>query len=231
MKCISPNWPAPANIKAFTTTRQSIGDIDLKHPKERQSLTRLFALPEEPIWINQVHSAIAIEALPENQDKTADALFTNKPNHLCAVLTADCLPILICNRQGTHIAAIHAGWRGLANGIVEQTLEQLPIAGQDLLVWLGPAIGPGKFEVGSDVLEAFTHHDPEASRAFAPQPGAKWLADLYQLARLRLHKYGINEIYGGNFCTHSQSDLFFSYRRDQGKTGRMASIIWVSPPP
>jgi YfiH family protein len=184
-------------------------------------------LPNEPIWLTQTHSTIAVEAIPEHAEQTADASYTDTVNRVCVVLTADCLPLLICNSRGTKVAAIHAGWRGLAGGIIENTLEKLALPGSELLVWLGPAIGPQKFEVGNDVYDAFIAQDESARMAFIPKAHDKWLANLYLLATQRLNKLGVTAIYGGDYCTHTQSDLFFSYRRDHGKTGRMASAIWI----
>lgn len=226
MKFITPDWPAPACIKAYTTLRSG-----WEGPFQENSwelLKTLLQLPSDPIWVEQTHSAIAIEAIPAHQAQIADATFSAKPNHICVILTADCLPILICNQQGTEVAAIHAGWRGLANGIIEATLKALPFPKDELLVWLGPAIGQQKFEVGQDVYDAFTSQQPESAAAFTPYRPGKWLANLYQLATLRLNRAGISQIYGGQYCTHTQADLFFSYRRDQGITGRMASTIWIS---
>lgn len=228
MNFLTPNWPAPARIKAYTTLRSAWGNsANVKSSDSEHTLQTLLQLPEKPFWINQTHSAIAIEAIEGNQHQTADASFTSAIHRVCIVLTADCLPILICNQQGTQVAAIHAGWRGLASGIIETTLQSLSDSGENLLAWLGPAIGPQKFEVGNDVLHAFTSKQPEALAAFNPVSQDKWLADLYQLATLRLKSFGITHIYGGSYCTYTQPDLFFSYRRDQGKTGRMASLIWI----
>jgi YfiH family protein len=215
MTCIFPEWPAPTNIRAFTTTR----GID----------TASLSLPETPIRLQQTHSAIALPATPEHHQAIADACFTDETNRICQIVTADCLPLLICNREGSRVAAIHAGWRGLAGGIIESTLNALALPGEDLLVWLGPAIGPEKFEVGRDVYDAFTERHPLAQHAFRQQSDTKWLADIYQLATQRLNKHNITHIYGGNFCTFTQNDLFFSYRRDKGETGRMASMIWMEP--
>lgn len=241
MKFITPNWPAPKNIKAYTTTRHGWGGRKPNHDinrgnithtdpnsmQENQQLTTLLQLPEEPIWLTQTHSTIALEAAPDNQEKTADASYTQKTNRICVVQTADCLPLLICNKQGTAVAAIHAGWRGLAGGIIENTLDAMQQPTQDLLVWLGPAIGPQKFEVGTDVFTEFTNRYPDAHSAFTPHTEGKWLANLYELAKLNLQKAGVTQIYGGDYCTYTQDDLFFSYRRENGKTGRMASLIWM----
>lgn len=237
MKFIEPNWNAPASIKAYTTVRNSWGERLPYHDthqgyyssnsEENLLLKNLFHVPETPIWIKQTHSTIALAATPENREQIADATYTNEANRVCIVLTADCLPVLICNQQGTQVAAIHAGWRGLAGGIIERTLEKLNQPGEELLVWLGPAIGPNKFEVGKDVYDAFVNQHSEASAAFIPHQEGKWLANLYELAKLRLKQQGISQIYGGDHCTYTEDDLFFSYRRDNGKTGRMASLIWI----
>ena len=229
MNCLQPDWPAPKHIKAYTTLRTHWGaaDTEPKSTASEHTLTALLQLPTNPIWLTQTHSATVVEATQANINANADASFTTNVNHVCVVLTADCLPILICNKQGTHVAAIHAGWRGLANGIIETTLQQLPVPTEDLLVWLGPAIGPTKFEVGKDVYDTFTNQHTEATAAFKPLADDKWLANLYALATIRLRLHGIFQIYGGDHCTHTQENLFFSYRRDQGKTGRMASVIWI----
>ncbi|MBX3709271.1 MAG: peptidoglycan editing factor PgeF [Gammaproteobacteria bacterium] len=241
MKYIQPDWPVPCNIKAYTTLRNSWGERKPYHDKnhggytcnieESQQLETLLQLPNKPIWLTQIHGNIVIKAAPENQKKAADASYATEPNQICAVLTADCLPILICNKQGTHVAAIHAGWRGLASGIIENTLKTLQQPSDELLAWLGPAIGPQKFEVGNDVYEAFTSEHIVSASAFTPHSPGKWLANLYELAKIRLNLMGISmpQIYGNHFCTYTQDELFFSYRRDKGKTGRMASVIWISP--
>jgi hypothetical protein len=227
---LTPNWPAPPSIKAYTTLRNSWGAEGIGHPEtndERDKLKTIIPLPEEPIWITQTHSTVILEATPENTDKMADATFTMQSNRVCIVVTADCLPLLICNKIGNHVAAVHAGWRGLAHGIIENTLKTLALPADELLVWLGPAIGPQQFEVGSDVYDAFTQFDPASAGAFMAKPQGKWLADLYTLAKMRLASYGVANIYGGNFCTFTQNELFFSYRRDKNSKGRMASLIWI----
>ena len=229
MNRIEPNWLAPANIKAFTTVKSSWGYPGTPYQSESsvKALLELGPLPNAPHWINQTHSNIALPASSENIGKTADASFTHEKQRVCAVLTADCLPILICNKAGTAVAAIHAGWRGLANGIIENTLKALNEPAENLIAWMGPAIGPAKFEVGKDVYDAFTAFQPEAKEAFLPHNNDKWLANLYLLATQRLNLQGVTNISGGEYCTHSQSDLFYSYRRDQGQTGRMVSVIWI----
>lgn len=230
MDYIQPDWKAPANIKAYTTLRHAWGRDKASRDDSltRQQLSSLLDLPSDPIWLNQTHSTIALEALPENKDRIADASYSALPGQVCIVTTADCLPILICNKQGTHVAAIHAGWRGLAGGIIESTLDAMNIPANDLLIWLGPAIGPQKFEVGADVYDAFTNKHSESAAAFIPVSNGKWLANLFELATLRLKLRGVSEISGGRFCTYTQEDLFFSYRRDKGQTGRLASVIWIN---
>ncbi len=223
MDYITANWPAPKNIHAYTTTRTGFGDRT-----DKLKLQQLLSLPQDPIWLTQVHGTEVVVASPENTAVAADASYTNDRNQPCVILTADCLPVLICNKQGTHIAAIHAGWRGLAHGIIERTIQTLNLPSSDLLVWLGPAIGPSKFEVGADVFTEFTAHSSEAEKAFVSMPNGKWLANLYLLARQRLLACGVTQISGGDYCTYSQDEMFFSYRRDKGETGRMASVIWIS---
>jgi YfiH family protein len=225
MKMIKPTWPAPPSVHAFTTTRALwLG----QHGADDAEVVTTFELPTRPIWLKQHHGITVVEATPENFQQAADASFTSQPGTICAILTADCLPVLICDRQGSQVAAIHAGWRGLSAGIIEATLDQLTIAPEDTLVWLGPAIGPQKFEVGEDVYDAFVSQHDAAKMAFSPHQPQKWLANLYALAKLRLNFRGINDIYGGDYCTHTQDKLFYSYRRDQGQTGRMASLIWIA---
>lgn len=253
---IIPNWNIPANIKALVTTR--VGGYS-KNPfdsfnlaehvdddincvrKNRDKLTQI--LPSEPIWLNQVHSNSVVTANASHINTDADGSLATKANTVSVVMTADCLPVLICNRQGTAVSALHAGWRGLLNGILEQGAQKLCEATScsmtDLLVWFGPAIGPQAFEVGDEVRQAFlqkvleqssSHQDIE--QCFKPaltsprQAEKKWFADIYQLARVRLSLLGVENFSGGNYCTYNDRELFYSYRRD-GKTGRMASLIWI----
>jgi len=239
---LEPRWPAPRHIKACITLRTggvspapyaqfNLGDHVGDKPEHvianREILKNKLALPHEPIWIQQTHSIIAVEATPENTRKEADASYTSQPNQTCVILTADCLPILVCNKNGTHIAAIHAGWRGLANGVIEATLAKLNVPPEDLLVWLGPAISAKHYEVGHEVRDQFLSIQPNATHAFTPSPNQRWLADLYELARLRLKNIGVTTTYGGEYCTYSDKNLFYSYRRDGKETGRMASLIWI----
>lgn len=234
MQFIKPEWPAPLHIKAFTTTKLGWGEFIKKNngfhtatSKEAQDLISLLHLPQVPIWIKQTHGTAVVEANPTNSEKEADASYSKKANQVCIVLTADCLPILLCHQKGHAVAAIHAGWRGLAAGIIGKTLQQLAEPSENFIAWLGPAIGPKHFEVGSDVFNAFVNIDPQAESAFKPHRTQKWLADLYQLASRQLKKLGVSQIYGGNYCTYSEENLFYSYRRDNKNTGRMASLIWI----
>lgn len=227
MKCIYPDWPAPKNIKSFTTTRKTWGQSNPKSVEEQQRFVSLFNLPEDPIWLTQTHSNQVVAATPENKNQNADAAYTSQPQRICVVLTGDCLPILICNRAGTIVSAIHAGWRGMASGIIENTLQAMQSPADSLLVWLGPAISQQKYEVGRDVYEAFINQCPEAAPAFQVHKPEKWLADLYQIAKIKLNLQGISAIFGGNFCTYQQDDLFFSARREKEQAGRMASLIWM----
>lgn len=234
---IIPDWPAPAQIRACVTTRAggfspspfegfNLGDHVGDDPQAvAQNRTFLAAtLGCTPAWLSQVHSTEVVKADP-SRVLTADACWTDEHYHACAVLTADCLPVLLCDRSGTKVAAAHAGWRGLAAGILEHTVQALAVAPQELLVWLGPAIGPDVFEVGPEVREAFVAVHPQAEVAFKPSPNAgRYLADLYQLARIRLAALGVTAVYGGGLCTYQEA-RFYSYRR-AARTGRFASLIW-----
>ncbi len=241
IETIIPNWLAPSGVKAYTTTRQggaSVGpytslnladhvDDDLQTVlANRQTLRQALNLPNEPCWLKQVHS-INVVSSHSTTNCSADAVYTNQINQVCAVMTADCLPVLFCNRQATWVAAAHAGWRGLANGILENTIQAANIPPGDILAWLGPAIGPTAFEVGNDVRDAFIQTLPQAGEAFKSSKNGHWLANLYLLAKQRLQKQGVMEISGGDFCTYTDEQRFYSYRRDK-VTGRMASLIWLS---
>lgn len=241
---IVPDWPAPANVRALVTTRSggvstgpyasfNLGDHVGDDPAavaENRHLLRL-QLPAEPVWLQQVHGKQCCDASTcsnanGNQPAEADAAFTRTPGVVCAVLTADCLPILLCDIDGTIVAAAHAGWRGLAAGVIEAAVASMGIPGSRLMAWLGPAIGPQHFEVGSEVREIFIAHDPQAARAFVARPNSKWLCDIYLLAAQRLAALGVCRLAKTDFCTVREKDRFFSYRRD-GSTGRMASLIWL----
>jgi YfiH family protein len=236
--CLVPDWPAPVNIHAATTLRTGgvsangfaslnpashVGDEPESVSQNRQLISTLLALPSEPVWLNQTHSNHAIRAGVSDFPVAADASYSSEAGVVCTVMTADCLPLLVCSADGKEIAAIHAGWRGLVDGIIDNTIAALQ--SQDVLVWLGPAIGPDCFEVGADVLAAFVVRSAEYAAGFKQQSQDKWLADIYQLARINLVALGINEVYGGGLCTVTDHKRFYSYRRDK-VTGRMATMIW-----
>lgn len=235
---IIPDWPAPPNVRVLQTTRRGglskppydslnlgdhVGDDAMSVATNRQTLSG--HVPSEPVWLNQVHGIQVINAATAGCLPEADAAYATAHRTVCCVMTADCLPILVCDDSGTVVAAIHAGWRGLLNGVIEQSIAAMQAQPSDLMAWLGPAIGPAAFEVGDDVRGAFLQRNIEADAAFS-RSGSKWLADIYLLARQRLGGCGITRVYGGNLCTFSDTLRFFSYRRD-GVTGRMATMIWL----
>ena len=238
---IVPDWPASPRIKAVQTTRQGgfsaapydslnlgmhVGDEALNVARNRQALAGL--VPTEPLWLSQLHGTTVVDAGGASCQPEADAAFARTGRTVCTVMTADCLPVLLCDRDATVVAAVHAGWRGLLNGVIEATAAAMQVPSETMLAWLGPAIGPTAFQVGDEVRAAFVAEDAEGDLAFTAQPEeGKWLADLYALARLRLRRCGITSVYGGEFCTYSDPARFFSYRRD-GATGRMASMIWLA---
>ena len=238
---IIPDWPAPANVHAAVTTRRGgvsappydsfnlathVEDDPAAVAANRARLRDALELPAEPLWLNQVHGTGVVDAAVAEQGNDADGAFATAPGAVCAVMTADCLPVLLCDRAGTRVAAAHAGWRGLLNGVVEAAVEALDSPPAELLAWLGPAIGPDAFEVGEEVRDAFLKDDPGAEEAFRPSPAGRWLADIYRLARRRLVRMGLSAVHGGGLCTFSDAERFYSYRRD-GRTGRMASLIWL----
>lgn len=237
-----PDWPAPDRVRACSTTRHGgvslapyrsfnlgdhVGDAAQAVGQNRRRLVELAGLPAEPHWLQQVHgtTVIRLEGAAAAAPRQADGVYTRLAGQVCAIMTADCLPVLLCNRAGTEVAAAHAGWRGLCAGIIERTAACFTCDPGDIMAWLGPAIGPRAFEVGTEVKAAFVDRDKQAAAAFSPH-GEKYLADIYQLARLRLHAIGIDRVYGADHCTVTESTLFFSYRRD-GVTGRMASLVWL----
>lgn len=237
---ITPNWPAPERVKALSTTRGSgaskgayasfnlgmhVGD-DVTHVQFNRAQLRKH-LPFEPMWLNQVHGIEVAQGADYDGVCDADASVTQTKNQVCIVMTADCLPVLFCDAQGTQVAAAHAGWRGLLDGVLEQTVAQFEQTHQ-VMAWLGPAIGSDAFEVGQEVKDSFCAKNAASETCFKPSVNSgKWLADLYSLARLRLADVGVSQVYGGEFCTYTDSARFFSYRRD-GVTGRMASCIWLT---
>jgi YfiH family protein len=248
MNILRPDWPAPDRVRAATTTRQGgvsqppfdsfnlgghVGDEPAAVAANRHHLREILSLPGEPYWLNQVHGKTVVNlddepgGLPE-----ADASITTIENTVCAVLTADCLPVLFCDQAGTQVAAAHAGWRGLAAGVLEASVASFSAPPEQIMVWMGPAIGPQAFEVGDEVRQAFCEFTPAATEAFVAVQSEtnekKWTADVYQLARQRLAAVGVNAVYGGGRCTFTEANSFYSFRRD-GKTGRMASLIWIEP--
>ncbi|MBL8383016.1 MAG: peptidoglycan editing factor PgeF [Burkholderiales bacterium] len=238
---ITPDWPAPAAVRAFVTTRAGgvsagafasmnlglrSGDAPDAVRANRAILRR--ALPAEPVWLDQVHGTGVIAAHAAGGGVlAADAAWTGATDVVCAVLVADCMPVFLCDRDGTAVAVAHAGWRGMAGGVIEATVRAMPAAPERLLAWLGPAIGPRNFEVGDDVRSAFLAGSAAAHAAFVPYPGrpGKWLCDLGRLARQRLAALGVEAVTGGDRCTVDDARLF-SHRRDRGRSGRMAAVIW-----
>ena len=244
-----PDWPAPANIHAATTLRTGgvsqepytslnpaahVSDDTDRVRQNRRIIREMLDLPAEPVWLDQIHSNRAVKAVKTASLQKADASYTDEAGIVCAVLTADCLPLLVCSTDGTQIAAIHAGWRGLLAGVISNTVAAMLISnsylckrevGEDLLVWLGPAIGPDCFEVGGEVRDAFLEKSSEFNTAFKQQSNGKWLADIYRLARVELAALGIANVFGGTHCTVTEHERFYSYRRD-AQTGRMATLIW-----
>ncbi|MCH7372039.1 peptidoglycan editing factor PgeF [Aeromonas sp. MR16] len=243
MNWIEPDWPASARVRALSTTRDGgvsegvfrglnlgahVGDEASRVKANRALLQQAAGIPGRLNWLNQVHGT-AVHPVSNEYDGVpeADAACAQEAGLACIVMTADCLPVLFCDRAGTRVAAAHAGWRGLQAGVLEASLAAMGGDPADMLAWLGPAIGPEAFEVGGEVRDAFMAEQAEAAAAFKPSPNeGKWLADIYRLARLRLARAGVSAVYGGEHCTHSDGERFYSYRRD-GQTGRMASLIWL----
>lgn len=236
-----PDWPAPANVRALATTRRGghgagpyasfnlathVGDSAAIVAANRRLLDE--RLPCAPRWLTQVHGTRCVDAEAAVDGVEADASVTRSAKCACVVLTADCLPLLLCDAAGSVVAAAHAGWRGLAAGVIESTVAAMRVPGSQLLAWLGPAIGPAAFEVGEEVRAQFVAGDAGTAAAFVAQGGGKWRCDLYALARLRLARQGVTRISGGDRCTFSERERFFSYRRD-GVTGRMATLVWLDP--
>ncbi|EIC22286.1 peptidoglycan editing factor PgeF [Thiorhodovibrio frisius] len=245
LELIYPNWSVSPRVHACTTIRSGgtstgpfaglnlathVCDDPARVAANRQQLVAALKLPTEPLWLEQVHGTEVVEIGDGagNGSPCADASLTHQPGFVCAVLTADCLPVLLCERHGRAVAAVHAGWRGLLAGVIEGAVARLAQPPERIAAWLGPAIGPRAFEVGPEVREAFLSADAGAAGAFKPSVGERWLADLYTLARQRLRQAGVNDISGGDYCTFSDQARFYSYRRD-ARTGRMASLIWFDP--
>ncbi|CAG9932341.1 peptidoglycan editing factor PgeF [Candidatus Nitrotoga arctica] len=237
--CIIPDWPAPKNIRTLQTTRNggisaapynslnlssNVGDAPLAVARNRMLLEPM--LPSEPVWLKQVHGVVVTDAAQAECWPEADACVSTHPGAVCVVMTADCLPVLLCNDKGSVISAVHAGWRGLCDGVIEHTVRAMDVPPNTLMAWLGPAIGPRAFEVGDEVRAEFIGKDQQAAAAFVSDTSGKWFADIYQLAGLRLNALGVTRVYGGGLCTYTDSANFFSYRRDS-VTGRMGTFIWL----
>jgi len=235
---ITPGWPAARRVRALITTRAGgvssgkfaslnlgarVGDDPQRVERNRAILKA--CLPAEPAWMKQVHGTIVVDAAKATRDTEADGAVTRAAGSVCAVLTADCLPVLLSDRAGKTVGIAHAGWRGLAAGIIESVVWAMDGSPQDLIAYIGPGIGPRNYEVGENVREAFVGKDPDAATAFVSRQNGKYLADLYALARQRLKAAGVAEVHGGGFCT-AGDERFFSFRRD-GNTGRMASLVWL----
>lgn len=239
---IVPDWPAPANVRAVSTTRNDgvskgvyasfnlgahVGDDPRAVAENRLFLRSELNLAHEPRWLKQVHGGRVVNLTGSEVREPSDAAVAGSADEICAIMTADCLPVLLCDRAGKTIAAAHCGWRSLAANALENTIAAMRVPPTEILAWLGPAIGPDVYQVGDDVHAALTTGQPEAHQAFEPRHAGKWLCDLYQIASQRLRRAGVTHIYGGGFCTYSDRERFFSYRRD-GECGRMATLIWVA---
>jgi YfiH family protein len=218
-----PDWPAPAKVRALVTLR-TFGDMSLGESKAR--LRTL--LPAEPAWLRQVHGTSIVDASTKAVEKPqADGAVAHASGAVCAVMAADCMPVLLADQDGGVVAAAHAGWRGLSAGVIEAALDAMHIPPRSVLAWLGPAIGPRVYEVGADVREAFVSRDAAAAAAFTPTRPDHWLLDLYMVAVQRLRRRGVSRIYGGGFCTYSDAQRFCSFRRDR-TAERMAAVIWLA---
>jgi len=233
-----PDWPAPANVRAFVTTREggvsegefasmnlgiASGDDPARVHRNRDILRTY--LPSDGPWLRQVHGTQVVD-LDREGERTGDACVTRTPGRVAGVLTADCMPLFLADVHGRVVAAAHAGWRGMAAGVIESTLDAMAVPAQEVVAWMGPTIGPDAFEVGPEVREAFVATDKDAGEAFRPHVPGKFMADLYTLARRRLQRAGVTRIHGGGFCTFHERDRFFSYRRVKA-SGRMGSFLWI----
>jgi hypothetical protein len=241
---IEPDWPAPRNVRAVATTRlggvsigtyrslnlaDHVGDDPASVAENRRRLARSLDLPAEPHWLQQVHGTTVRDA-DAHSGGAADAMIASAPGEVCVVLTADCLPVLLCDDSGLHVGAVHAGWRGLAAGVIEATIlafMRKGVAAEKLLAWIGPSIGPRAYEVGDDVRDAFLARDPAAAAGFAENARGRWQLDMPLIARRRLAAAGVTRVWGGDLCTHGDPRRFFSYRRD-GTCGRQATLIWLA---
>ena len=251
---IVPDWPAPVRVRAASTQRiggasrgsyasfnlsTGVGDDARAVARNRLMLAKMLDLPAEPLWLRQVHGTTVLDAdrvppplRPAAAQSSfgpaphADGAVTSRPHQPCTILTADCLPVLLCDRSGTRVGAAHVGWRGLAGGVLEAAVQRISVEPGQLLAWVGPGIGPEAYEVGAEVVEQFVSLDPDAARCFAANANGRWQADLCGLARRRLRGAGVEAIYGGGWCTYTESERFFSHRRE-APCGRMATVIWL----
>lgn len=236
---IRPNWDAPSNVSAFSTTRLlgaskncftafnlglHVGDSIQEVKTNRSKLIDELGLKREPFWLEQVHSNKSVACSDANTPPKADASFSFDKNQVCTVMTADCMPILLTNRAGNWVAACHAGWRGLVDGVIENTLANYPSCSSELIAWIGPSISQPFFEVGEEVLQQFSNKFANASQYFENKLNRKFQFDFVRLAKDIMEEKGV-AVFGGDLCTYNDNELFYSYRRD-GKTGRMASLIW-----
>jgi YfiH family protein len=254
LEIITPEWPAPPWVRAAFTSRTGgisvapydslnlgarIGDSPEAVAENRRRVREKLGLPAEPVWLEQVHGVEVVElgavgdaaaGRRDSRDRppTADASVAHGAGQVCAIRVADCMPVLFAARDGSVVGAAHAGWRGLAGGVLEATIGRLGVGAGELIAWMGPAIGPKHFEVGEDVRAVFTATDAGAASAFVANARGRWQCDLYALARRRLSALGVRGIYGGGWCTFAEASRFFSYRRD-GQCGRMAALIWIEP--
>lgn len=241
---ITPDWPAARWIKTYATTRYAggvslapydslnlaarAGDVPAAVNANREFVKQELSIPSEPGWLEQPHGALVIDP-GTDQERAADGACTRTPKAVCVVMTADCLPILLCDRAGTQVAALHGGWRGLASGIIDAGLERMQCNRSEILAWLGPAISVGHYEVGTPVRDQVLARYSSCRTAFEPSRAGHWFFDLYEAARTLLDRGGVKAVYGGEVCTYAEPERFFSYRRD-GVTGRMASFIWIEEP-
>ena len=221
-EAIVPDWPAPAGVRALVTTR-ALGDMAGKEGRARLREQ----LPSEPVWLRQVHGVAVIDVARAPAGSTADAAVSRERGVVCAVMAADCMPVLLAHDAGAVIGIAHAGWRGLAAGVIEAALTAMAVPGERVIAWLGPAIGPRAYEVGDEVRAAFLQRDALAAPAFAPARSGHWMLDLYAVARQRLAARGVQRISGGGLCTFSDRARFFSWRRDRANE-RMAAAVWIA---
>ncbi len=222
VEVIVPDWPAPANVRGLVTTR-ALGDM--KSAEGRARLRQ--QLPGEPKWLKQVHGVSVVDAATSAIGAAADASFTHEKGIVCAVMAADCMPVLFADERGEAVGTAHAGWRGLCAGVIEATVAAMNVPAGRILAWLGPAIGPGVYEIGAEVRAAFLERDARAAAAFQPTRDGHWNLDLYTVARQRLAAHGVTRVFGGGFCTASEPSIFYSYRKNK-TTERMAASIWLA---